>query len=117
MLLLLLTRPSQDVILLLHNPHIEQGGSILLVTLHYDLFDGLTILGFVGISIPDRLACLDERAHTLSFLMGIPRPLFCLFLSFLTNITILTKINVKNVHPVYGAVIQTHNLQNKSLLP
>ena len=30
--------------LLPHIPWIEQGGSILLVTLLYDLFDGLTIL-------------------------------------------------------------------------
>ena len=37
---------------------------------------------------------------------------------FQTNInTILLQINVKNVHPVYGTGIQTHNLQNISLLP
>ena len=37
---------------------------------------------------------------------------------FQTNFnTILQPINVKNVHPVYGAGIQTHDLQNMSLLP
>ena len=36
---------------------------------------------------------------------------------FQTNIdTILQQINGKNVHPVYGAEIQTHDLQNTSLL-
>ena len=51
--------------------------------------------------------------------MGHPRPLFRLFSSFQTNITILTT-NIgmwKNVHPVYGAGIRTHNLWNTSLLP
>ena len=37
---------------------------------------------------------------------------------FQTNIyTILQQINVKNVHPVYGTVIRTLDLQNMSLLP
>ena len=46
------------------------------------------------------------------FLNGLSRPLFQ------TNInTIFQQINVKNVHPVYGAGIRTHNLQNMSLLP
>ena len=37
---------------------------------------------------------------------------------FQTNInTILQQINVKNVHPVYGTGIRTHDLQNVSLLP
>ena len=34
-----------------------------------------------------------------------------------TPLQILQQINVKNVHPVYGAGIRTHNLQNMSLLP
>ena len=42
--LLLLARSLQDVFLLPHIPWIEQGGSLLLVTLLYDLFDALTIL-------------------------------------------------------------------------
>ena len=46
-----------------------------------------------------------------------PHPLFNLFLAFQTNITILQQINVKNVHPVYGAGIQAHDLWNMSLLP
>ena len=29
----------------------------------------------------------------------------------------LQQINVNNVHPVFGAGIRTHDLQNKSLLP
>ena len=49
--------------------------------------------------------------------MGHPWPLFHLFLSFQTNITILQQINVKNVHPVYGAGIRTHQLWNISLPP
>ena len=37
---------------------------------------------------------------------------------FQTNInTILQQINVKNVHPVYGTGIRTHDLLNMSLLP
>ena len=40
----LLARPSQDVFLLPHIQRIEQGGSLLLVTLLYDLCDDLTIL-------------------------------------------------------------------------
>ena len=48
--------------------------------------------------------------------MGHSRPLFrFIFLSFQVNITILTKINVKNVQP--GGLIQTHDLSNMSLLP
>ena len=40
----LLASLSQDVFLLPLIPRIEQGGSILLVTLLYDVFDRLTIL-------------------------------------------------------------------------
>ena len=49
------------------------------------------------------------------FKKGHPRSLF--ILSFHTNITFLQQINVKNVHPVYGAGIQTHDLQNMSRHP
>ena len=38
------------------------------------------------------------------------------FVFFQTNITFLQQRNVKNVHPVYSAGIQTPNLQNMSLL-
>ena len=48
--------------------------------------------------------------------MGLPRPLVS-FIFGLFNQTFLQQIYVKNVHPVYGAGIWTHNLQNKSLLP
>ena len=34
-----------------------------------------------------------------------------------TSLQFLQQINVKNVHPVYGAWIRTHNLCNMSLLP
>ena len=44
----LLAKPSQEVFLLPHIPWIEQGGSILLVTLLYRLFDDLTILSKMG---------------------------------------------------------------------
>ena len=49
--------------------------------------------------------------------MGHPWRLFRIFLPFQTNITILQQIYVKNVYPVYGFGIQTHNLQNMSPLP
>ena len=39
------------------------------------------------------------------------------FWSFQTNITILQQIYVKNVHPVYGSGIQTHDFRNVSLFP
>ena len=53
------------------------------------------------------------------FKMGHPRPLFHLFSPFQTNITILktNKWEKCNVHPVYGAGIQTHNLWNMRLVP
>ena len=42
--------------------------------------------------------------------MGHPRPLFRLFISlFKQIIQILQQINVKNVHPVSGAGIRTHD--------
>ena len=50
--------------------------------------------------------------------MGPPRPLFNLFsVFFKQTIQILHQSNVKNVHPVYGAGIRTHDLWNMSLLP
>ena len=48
--------------------------------------------------------------------MGQPRPLFCLFSVFFKQ-TLQFLQYVKNVHPVYGAGIRTHNLQNVSLFP
>ena len=51
--------------------------------------------------------------------MDHPRPLFRLVLVFFKQTTIqcLQQINVKNVHPVNFAGIQTHDLQNMILLP
>ena len=50
--------------------------------------------------------------------MGQPWPLLRLFLVFSNkHYKFLQQIYVKNVHPVYGTRIQTHDLQNMSLLP
>ena len=49
--------------------------------------------------------------------MGQPRPLFNLFSSFLHTLQSLQQINEKNVHPVHGDGIRTHDLWNTSLLP
>ena len=49
--------------------------------------------------------------------MGVPRPLFHLFLSFQTHYKCYNKKMSKNVHPVLGAGIRTHNLWKMSLLP
>ena len=51
------------------------------------------------------------------FFKKMGQALFHLVSSFQTHITILQQITVKNVHPVYGARIKTHNLWNMSLLP
>ena len=49
--------------------------------------------------------------------MGQPQPLFRLFSVFQTNITnFYNKYMWKNAHPVYGAGIRTHDLQDMSLL-
>ena len=47
--------------------------------------------------------------------MGKPWALFRLFLVFSNNF--YNKFMWKNVHPVYGAGIRTHNLRNVSLFP
>ena len=47
---------------------------------------------------------------------AFPGLFFNLLSSFQTQIKILQQMNVKNVHPVYGAGIRTHNLWNMSLL-
>ena len=49
--------------------------------------------------------------------MGQPRDLVVYFRLFKQILQFLQQINVKNVHPVYSAGIQTHNLWNMSLLP
>ena len=40
-----------------------------------------------------------------------------IFVFFKQTLQFLQQINVKNVHPVHGAGIRTHDLQNTSLLP
>ena len=46
--------------------------------------------------------------------MGDPLPIFLICKQ---TFQFLQQINVKNVHKVYGAGIQTHNLQSVSLFP
>ena len=48
--------------------------------------------------------------------MGHPG-LFFVFRLFKQTIQFLQQINVKNIHPVYRAGIQTQDLRNMSLLP
>ena len=63
--------------------------------------------------------CPGRYLHILFFKKGHPRPLFNLFSSFQTNITIFTTNICEKCHdhPVYGAGIRTHDLRNTSLLP
>ena len=60
----------------------------------------------------------DEKLTLCVFLnMGHPRPLFTLFsVFFKQTIQILQQTNVKNVFPVSGARIQTHDLLIMSIL-
>ena len=52
------------------------------------------------------------------FLMSHPRPLFAfIFGHFKQTIQFLQHIIVKNVHPVSGPGIQTHDLLNMTLVP
>ena len=46
-----------------------------------------------------------------------PGLFFIYFCPFKHTTQFLKQINVKNVHPVHGARIRTHNLWNMSLLP
>ena len=56
---------------------------------------------------------IDNVGRLNSFLkMGHPWPLL-----FKQTLQFLQQINVKNVHPVYGTGIPTHNLRDMSLLP
>ena len=50
--------------------------------------------------------------------MGQPQPLLSFIFGLFkqTSLQILQQINVKNVHPVYGAGFRTHNLQNMIVL-
>ena len=49
--------------------------------------------------------------------MSTPAPLSFIFGLFKQTIQFLQQINVKNVHPVYGAKIQPHDLSKMSCLP
>ena len=52
--------------------------------------------------------------------MGQPQPLLSFIFGLFKQTSLLQflqQIYVKNVHPVYGARIRTHNLGNMSLLP
>ena len=49
--------------------------------------------------------------------MGQPLSLFVYFQSLQSNKSIFRQTNVKNVHPVSGARIQTHSLLILSILP
>ena len=62
--LVFLTRPSQDVFLLPLLPWIEQGSSILVVTLLYDLCDGLTILSYLLVSLVGRRDYIFKATET-----------------------------------------------------
>ena len=54
-------------------------------------------------------------ASCIIFKIGQPRPLLVYFRSFQVLLQFLKQI--KNIHPVYGARIQTHNLWNMSPFP
>ena len=49
--------------------------------------------------------------------MAIPGLFFVYFRLFKQTLQFLQQINVKNVHPIYGARIRTHDLQYTSRLP
>ena len=70
------------------------------------------------IIFPSVYICNVNQGQKLQyFFLKMGQALFHLVSSFQTHITILQQITVKNVHPVYGARIQTHDLWNMSLLP
>ena len=80
-------------------------------------------LGFVNWPPRDE-STLNYPVHQNSYLIyecacffkkwAIPNLFFGLFKQ---TLQFLQQINVKNIHPVYGAGIRTHNLKNTSLLP
>ena len=61
----------------------------------------------------DALVMLTDNV----FINGLFRPLLLFFCLFKQTLQFLLQVNVKNVHPGYGAGIQTLDLQNTSLLP
>ena len=57
----LLARPSQDIFLPPLIQWIEQGRSIILVALLYDLCDDVTIISFIGGVSTDQLLCAPNE--------------------------------------------------------
>ena len=53
----------------------------------------------------------------ICFFNGPSPACFIYFRLFEQTLQFLQQINLKNVHPVYGAGIRTHDLHNMSLLP
>ena len=64
------------------------------------------------------IATLEKKdaKSLLFFNWTIPGLIFFYFRLFKQTLLLLKEINVKNVHPVYGAGIQTHDLWNMSPL-
>ena len=61
---------------------------------------------------------LNHATRFISILkMGNPGLFFAYFRLFKQKLQFLQQINVKNVHPVYGAGIGTHDLRNMRFLP
>ena len=67
----------------------------------------------------DGFSTFRLKRLSLFFKMRHPRPLFRLFSVFFkqTSKQFYNKLMWKNVQPVYGTGIRTHDLQNMSLLP
>ena len=92
------------------------------VLLFYTLFLGgpttatFCLVSFFSITILHK-NCRLWRHLFPNLKMGQPGPLFHLFSSFQTNITIFTTNKCEKVHLVYSAGIQSHDLCNMSLLP
>ena len=67
---------------------------------------------------PQRMANSFKPENEAFLKKGQPRPLFRLFFGlFKQTLQFLQQIYVKNVHPVYGAGIRTHDLWNVNLFP
>ena len=69
-----------------------------------------------GLAYLNFLFSTHHHRHTFKEI-GHPRPLFVNFCLLKQTLQIVEQLNVKNVHPVNGARLRTHVLQNMSLLP
>ena len=66
------------------------------------------------LQVGDLKRCLNDVRKSNRFLfLGL---FFICFRPFKQTFLFLQQLNVKNVHPVYGAGIRTHSLQNMSLV-